>query len=96
MVSTLSRGIATTYSVSPPGVCTNRRTSRAEVTPLREPAAALREKVLLELVHVREQLSLAFEVLGEADRIEAAEAEERGRAPLVKVDPHGNRRRERA
>ena len=64
------------------------RTARVEVTPLREPAAALREKVLLELVHVREQLSLAFDALGEADRIEQEDidaARRLPRAPMAKV-----------
>lgn len=66
------------------------RVARVEVTPLREPAAALREKVLLELVHVREQLSLAFDALGEADRIEA---EDRERAPMRAVRPSDAARR---
>lgn len=55
-------------------------TARVEVTPIREPAAVLRERIAVELVKTREQLELLFDLAVEADAIE-------GRAPMAKVRP---------
>ena len=58
------------------------RVGRVEVVPVRQPAAALRERAVAQLVTVAEQLELIRSELSAADEAEADEAE---RAPLARV-----------
>lgn len=59
------------------------RVARVEVTPLRDQAGALRERALVELVRVSEQLELIRSELHEAD---ASERDDVVRSPLKSVE----------